>query len=161
MAYTAPRTWVVNELLTAALLNEQLRDNELYLKELALHLTAVAESAADTSFNSATYVDVNSMAVTLTLTQACDVFLSFWCAPTFSSGGGNVRFAFFEGAVHKGLDGGGKVFFDYCSPGPISMTHLVLAVDAGAHTYKVCGKTDWGTPHITDRSLIAMAIPNA
>lgn len=29
MAYTAPRTWVTGELVTAALLNEQIRDNTL------------------------------------------------------------------------------------------------------------------------------------
>lgn len=32
MAWTAPRTWVVGEILTAALLNTHLRDNLLYLK---------------------------------------------------------------------------------------------------------------------------------
>lgn len=34
MAWTAPRTWVTGEVVTAAQLNEQLRDNERYLKGL-------------------------------------------------------------------------------------------------------------------------------
>lgn len=33
MAYTAPRTWATSELVTAAMLNEQVRDNEIYLKD--------------------------------------------------------------------------------------------------------------------------------
>ncbi len=35
MAYTSPRTWVVGEVVTAAQLNEQLRDNMIYTKEMA------------------------------------------------------------------------------------------------------------------------------
>lgn len=33
MAWTTPRTWTTNELVTAAMLNEQVRDNENYLKD--------------------------------------------------------------------------------------------------------------------------------
>lgn len=33
MAWTAPRTWVAGELVTASLLNTHIRDNELYLKD--------------------------------------------------------------------------------------------------------------------------------
>ena len=33
MAWTAPRTWVANDVLTAAQLNTDVRDNELFLKE--------------------------------------------------------------------------------------------------------------------------------
>jgi len=33
MAWTAPRTWVANDILTAAQLNTDIRDNELFLKE--------------------------------------------------------------------------------------------------------------------------------
>ena len=32
MAWVAPRTWIVNEVVTAAELNTHIRDNELYLK---------------------------------------------------------------------------------------------------------------------------------
>jgi len=33
MAWTDPRTWVADETVTAAQLNEQIRDNETYLKD--------------------------------------------------------------------------------------------------------------------------------
>ena len=32
MSYTTPKTWAVNELVTASLMNQQVRDNLLYLK---------------------------------------------------------------------------------------------------------------------------------
>lgn len=32
MAWTAPRTWTTAEIVTAGMMNEQVRDNELYLK---------------------------------------------------------------------------------------------------------------------------------
>lgn len=32
MAWTTPRTWVAGELVTKAMLDEQIRDNEIYLK---------------------------------------------------------------------------------------------------------------------------------
>lgn len=32
MAWTAPRTWTTAEIVTAAMMNEQVRNNELYLK---------------------------------------------------------------------------------------------------------------------------------
>lgn len=35
MAWTAPRTWVTSEIVTAAQLNEQIRDNSLYLVGIA------------------------------------------------------------------------------------------------------------------------------
>ena len=43
MAYTAPRTWVSGELVTASLMNEQVRDNEL---AIAAGYMAIASQAA-------------------------------------------------------------------------------------------------------------------
>jgi len=37
MAWTAPRTWTTGELVTAAMMNEQIRDNEVYLKAIDLY----------------------------------------------------------------------------------------------------------------------------
>lgn len=46
MAWTAPRTWVTNEVVTAALLNAQIRDNELFLR--AFHGVRSYKSATQT-----------------------------------------------------------------------------------------------------------------
>lgn len=39
MAWTTPRTWTTGELVTAAMMNEQLRDNENYLKDAVANTT--------------------------------------------------------------------------------------------------------------------------
>jgi len=41
MAWTTPRTWVTGEVVTAAMMNEQVRDNEDYLKAHVDAATAV------------------------------------------------------------------------------------------------------------------------
>ena len=38
MAWTTPRTWTAGEVVSASMMNEQVRDNEIYLKE---HVDAV------------------------------------------------------------------------------------------------------------------------
>jgi len=38
MGWTSPRTWVTGEIVTAAMLNEQLRDNFLYLGDPPLNI---------------------------------------------------------------------------------------------------------------------------
>lgn len=46
MAWTTPRTWVTGEVVTAAMLNEQIRDNELFLRK---HVGAYAYKTANQS----------------------------------------------------------------------------------------------------------------
>lgn len=62
--WTAPRTWNVGELVTAALLNTHLRDNMEWLKAPA----AVSASAStDISTTSTTLVDMTNMSGALTM----------------------------------------------------------------------------------------------
>ena len=55
MAWTAPRTWALNDLVTPALLNEQLRDNLLALRTPP---TCRATQTTATSLANATYTAV-------------------------------------------------------------------------------------------------------
>lgn len=63
MAYTTPRTWITGETVTAAMLNEQVRDNESYLKaerdksyivSMSLTETAVSNTSSETTLHSFT-----------------------------------------------------------------------------------------------------------
>ena len=67
MAWTTPRTWQVLEQLTAALMNEQVRDNEVYLKA---RVNIVTECYAENkqSTTSTSYVDVTDSSKTWTAT---------------------------------------------------------------------------------------------
>lgn len=58
MAWTTPRTWATSEVVTAAMMNEQVRDNETYLKgrtdvadyrQILAHSTTVVSQTGDTS----------------------------------------------------------------------------------------------------------------
>ena len=58
MAWTAPRTWVVGELVTAAIMNTHIRDNQIYLKSQTDLINTVTFSqpanAFDTNYQNAT-----------------------------------------------------------------------------------------------------------
>lgn len=80
MAWTAPRTWVVNELITAALLNTHLRDNLLALKTpqqdtIDLDLGSdIQESPGVTSFGD---VDATNLTLNLADFQGGAVLVTF------------------------------------------------------------------------------------
>ena len=51
MAWTAPRTWVAAELVTAAQLNAHVRDNQLFLKDYAWPIGSIYISTVSTNPN--------------------------------------------------------------------------------------------------------------
>lgn len=65
MAWTTPRTWATNELVTAALLNEQLRDNVNHLLEKA-NSQLVFGSGTNFTTTSTTLVDVTGFSTSFT-----------------------------------------------------------------------------------------------
>lgn len=162
MAYTTPRTWVVNELLTAALLNEQVRDNESFLHTLATHLSALAVLGTNITTASTSFVDLTAAAVTLTLATASDVLLLFWGESRNSNTGTHLTFGWFEGATElsavMSTIGTGAAYAD---PVAVCLPHLIKAVAAGAHTYKIQWKVSGGTGQITNGMVFAIALPNS
>jgi hypothetical protein len=67
--WTAPRTWIVGELATAALMNQHIRDNLEFLKTPPFE---IFNSTATVTINSGSFVDLWS---TLTLTSGGGGFL--------------------------------------------------------------------------------------
>lgn len=66
MAWTKPRTWSVNEQLTAALMNEQVRDNLSYLDSKTLAKVTQVANAPNQSTTSTSFVDVTNSSKTFT-----------------------------------------------------------------------------------------------
>jgi hypothetical protein len=72
MGWTAPRTWVVGEVVTAAQMNEQVRDNELYLKGETDKLDDVSQTYAggtktlDTIYQNSTKIRLVGITITVT-----------------------------------------------------------------------------------------------
>lgn len=73
--WTAPRTWAVGELVTAALMNTHVRDNLDWLKT---PIAASATWSSNFTTTSASYVDITGATVTLTTNGGgVDVFVLF------------------------------------------------------------------------------------
>jgi hypothetical protein len=152
MAWTTPKTWNVDELLTAANLNTHLRDN---LNALKAPPTAHYEcdEASDYTTTSTSFVDVDGTNLALAIT----------------TGGGDVLVHFHAAVMHGGS---GRIFFDVTVDGDrvagddgiiggyvvnsssgyptayMTFTRLITGVSAGEHTFKVQWKTSGATARL-------------
>ena len=72
MAWTTPRTWSVNEQLTAALMNQQVRDNLSYLKS---HASGYATKGDAWSVTGGTYQAITDLSVQITTTVTCNLYV--------------------------------------------------------------------------------------
>lgn len=72
--WTAPRTWVVEELVTADMLNEQIRDNLEYLHGRPM-AEAVLNEGADYSTSSTSFVPVDTTDLSLVVTTTSGAVL--------------------------------------------------------------------------------------
>ena len=80
MAWTTPRTWAVNEQLTAALMNQQVRDNLSYLKSTIdsikeIHASGYATKDDAWSVTGTTYQAITDLSVEITTTVKCDLYV--------------------------------------------------------------------------------------
>ena len=80
MAWTTPRTWAVNEQLTAALMNQQVRDNLSYLKSTIdsikeIHASDYHYRSDAWSVTGGTYQAITDLSVQITTTVTCDLYV--------------------------------------------------------------------------------------
>lgn len=151
MAWTAPRTWVAAENVTAALLNTHLRDNLLALKDPPSANYELNEGADITS-NSATFVDVDGTNFSLQITTVGgDVFVHFHGTVFHSAGAGSNKRVFFDVDVNGARTGGddGIMSVTISSGDPdecaVTFTRLITGLGAGTHTFKLQWKMSAGT----------------
>jgi len=74
MAWTTPRTWAVKERLTAALMNQQVRDNLSYLKSTASGYAIYTKPDA-WSVTGSTFQAITDLSVTITTTVTCNLYV--------------------------------------------------------------------------------------
>jgi len=65
MSWVSPRTWVTDEIVTAAQLNEQLRDNTTFLQAVALNKKHY-QTTGTFSTSSTSYVNVTGASIVIT-----------------------------------------------------------------------------------------------
>lgn len=138
--FTANRTWVTGELITASVLNQYVRDNMDWYKTPTtsgrVQFAADFSSAAITS-----YTDVTGLTTTITTNGGgLDVFLRLTCSNSTPVG---VSFQLVVDGVTTYLLG--LMFTGNAGNSLFSAFEHIPALSAGAHTIKVQAKASSGT----------------
>ena len=143
VAWVSPKSWAVNELLTASNMNIHLRDNLGALKDPPTDYYDFNEGA-DYTTTSATFADIDATDLALTITTTGgDVFVHFHGLVKNSTTERTYFDVDVDGARTAGDDGitlqGGT------DTESISFTRLIAGLSAGAHTFKLQWKVSGGT----------------
>ena len=156
MAWTTPRTWAVNEQLTAALMNEQVRDKLSYLYDnMQGKLVTGYDYDEDTqSTTSSSWVDT-TISVTVTTTSKCTLLV--WAHAYLNSS--NSAYTAYA-AIH---DGSTQILQRSTkSPSPVQevWSWRVTGQAAGTYTYKLQFKITSGyTAKLDAAEMLVIAIP--
>lgn len=137
MAWNNPITWLVNQLVTENDLNEQVRDNLLYLKERTdapASAQYTLNEATDYSTGSLTWADVDNVRLSLTLTTR-----------------GNAVMVGFVGAFSAATATESTAFLD------VTVDGVRVAGDDGITL--VCRKSGSGASLTTDSASFVILIP--
>jgi hypothetical protein len=141
-AWVTPKTWSVDELVTASDLNTHLRDNLNALKAPP-SASVVLNQASDYTTSNTSFVDIDATTLALTITTTGgDVFVHFHGVVGISAGGVCLDFTI-DGTRHAGDDG----IMRSGSPNEgetLSFTRLVMGLSAGSHVFKLQWKTTSG-----------------
>lgn len=140
MAWTTPVTWTTNQLVTAADLNAQVRDNLNYLFNGRPKFSILRDNNANYTTTSLTFVDVDgtNLKGTLALSGGA-VLLGFNCAMVglnirgyfdFAVDGTRVGTAGTNGLMRQTEGNGG-------GDGGVSLVALVTGLSAGSHTFTI------------------------
>lgn len=158
--WTDPRTWVDLDLVTAADLNEQVRDNLLHLKARPVARASDYDGTVS-STSSTSFVDVTGASVSITTSGSSRLLIL--ASGTWANSGLS------ESQLTVDLDGtnlGDATYgMNRLNPsrgdsfGAFSITHLTsAAVSNAAHTVKLLYKTNSGTVVISLFSLVVMEV---
>lgn len=159
MAWTTPKTWVAGNTLTAAELNEQVRDNLDFLFSKPISVSNLDEAANYTT-TSTTFVDVDATDLGRTITTSGgDVLV--WCSNIYMKATARVGVFFnidVNGSLVAAHDGIAKATFvdaialDSLGTGNyavLSFAFVVENVASGSNTFKLQWKQSNATQTVT------------
>lgn len=144
MAWTTPKTWQVDELVTATIMNTHIRDNLNALKAPP-SAAYVCDEVSDYVTTSTVFVDVDSTNLALTInTNGGDVLVHFHGMINAYSQ------TFFNVAVDGTDDGPDDGYISAANGGSsereaVSFTRLISGLSAGSHTFTLRWKVAAGT----------------
>ncbi len=140
--WTTPKTWTVDELVTASAMNTHLRDNLNALKTPpSAHYECDESSDYTTSAGAWVDVDATNLALTIT-TNGGDVLVHF-----HGNVYGSSAHVWLDVAVDGTREGGddGIVRARQSDYDTVSFTRLITGLSAGEHTFKLQWKSSNGT----------------
>lgn len=155
--HTAPRTWATGEIVTAAQLNEQLRDNLDYLKaRQVLQYTDQDGSVATTT--SGSFTNITAVTKDITTQGSSSLLITVHLTVSHST----VAVSYFTVTV-DGVNQGNSTYglatvqnMDVIES--ISFGVLTASVSDGAHTVNVQYKTNAATLTVRQAALIVMEV---
>lgn len=131
MAWTNPKSWSVNELLTASLLNTHLRDNLLALKNPP---TSLFSPVTDYATSSTAYVDIDTTNLSRTITTTGgDVLIGFFAPMNISNSASYYMVRLLRNGVSIGI----VLRSNTATVHPAAFLLLNTPVAAGTWTYKL------------------------
>lgn len=146
MAWTTPKTWAVDELVTASMMNTHLRDN---LNALKAPPTAHYEcdEASDYTVTNTSFEDVDSTNLALTITtHGGDLLVGFCGSLSHSVNWSPVYFnVALDDTNEAGDDGITFALVSSAGGQPVSFVYLITGVSAAEHTIKLRWKVSTGT----------------
>ena len=153
--WTTPRTWADNDLVDAADLNEQLRDNLEWVKAVIDNGDSYEcdEASSDYTTTSTNFTAVDSTNLRLTITtNGGDVLVGFCGSITTTSAGYRIFLDVKLDDDYLGNDDGllAKSIASGLgdTPHPASFVYLVRDLETGEHTFELHWKVTAGTGKI-------------
>ena len=146
MAFTAPRDWTADELVTATIMNTHVRDNQIALKSPPSDSYTWNEGTDLSGLTSTSFADVDATNFALTIvTAGGDVFV--WWQLTAIAAAGTL--AIFWDIDVDGTRDGGDDGYSKQSIATVPFTHsgfrIITGLSAGAHTFKLQYKLSGGS----------------
>ena len=164
MAWTTPQTWLVLEQLTAAKMNEQVRDNLQYLRDNLQYLydetqlqiqIGTDHDESEQATTSTSYTDT-TVSASVTTTQTCTLCILATASLRTQGGGSYPAYA----AIHNGSTQiREQSTFDNDYRG-WTWQIVVTGRAAGTYTYKIQFKiTPGSTARLRRAALMIIAVP--
>lgn len=156
MGWTAPRSWVTGEVVTAAQLNEQIRDNSN-----ALVTTRSAVVTIETT-TSTTYANLTTVGPEVTVVTITEALVIATCQMANNTAGGQCFASVaVSGATTLAASDDRAVIFESSAANDVSNMSRVFKITgltAGSNTFTMKYRVNTGTGSFTRRELLVVGV---